>query len=88
MHSIKDMVCVVTGAAKSIGFGVAERYCALGAKVALIDIHPSVVESAERLRTQGYEAAAYVLDITDPDAVKTVFSQIRERYGHKPQGIR
>ena len=81
MHSIKDMVCVITGAAKSIGFGVAERYCALGAKVALIDIHPSVVESAERLRTQGYEAAAYVLDITDPDAVKTVFSQIRERYG-------
>lgn len=81
MHSIKDMVCVVTGAAKSIGFGVAERYCALGAKVALIDIHPSVVGSAERLRTQGYEAAAYVLDITDPDAVKTIFSQIRERYG-------
>lgn len=81
MHSIKDMVCVVTGAAKSIGFGVAERYCALGAKVVLIDIHPSVVESAERLCTQGYEAAAYVLDITDPDAVKTVFSQIHERYG-------
>ena len=30
MHSIKDMTCVVTGAAKSIGYGVAERYCALG----------------------------------------------------------
>lgn len=81
MHSIKDMTCVVTGAAKSIGYGVAERYCALGAKVALIDINPAVTESAEKLRAQGYEATAYVLDITDPEAVKATFDQIRTAYG-------
>ncbi len=81
MHTIKDMTCVVTGAAKSIGYGVAERYCSLGAKVALIDINPAVTESAEKLRAQGYEAAAYVLDITNSEAVKAAFAQIREAYG-------
>ena len=75
------MTCVVTGAAKSIGYGVAERYCSLGAKVALIDINPAVTESAEKLRAQGYEAAAYVLDITNSEAVKAAFAQIREAYG-------
>lgn len=81
MHTIKGMTCVVTGAAKSIGYGVAERYCSLGAKVALIDINPAVTESAEKLRAQGYEAAAYVLDITNSEAVKAAFAQIREAYG-------
>lgn len=81
MHSIQGMTCVVTGAAKSIGFGVAERYCALGARVALIDINPAVMESAEKLRAQGYEATAYVLDITVPEAVKATFAQIRAAYG-------
>ena len=81
MHSIQGMTCVVTGAAKSIGFGVAERYCALGARVALIDINPAVIESAEKLRAQGYEATAYVLDITVPEAVKATFAQIRAAYG-------
>ena len=81
MHSIKDKVCVVTGAAKSIGFGVAERYCALGAKVALIDINPAVVESAKTLQEKGYQAKAFVLDITDPEAVKDVFAQIRAEFG-------
>lgn len=81
MHSIKDKACVVTGAAKSIGYGIAERYCRLGAKVALVDINPAVMQSAEALRAQGYEATAYVLDITDPAAVKTAFAQIRATYG-------
>ena len=81
MHSIKDRVCVVTGAAKSIGFGVAERYCALGAKVALIDINPAVAESAKKLQEKGYQAKAFILDITDTEEVKNVFAQIRAEFG-------
>ena len=69
-------VCVVTGAAKSIGFGVAKKYAESGAKVAMIDIDPLVVESAKGLADKGYVAKSYVLDITDRQTVLKTFEQI------------
>ena len=69
-------VCVVTGAAKSIGFGVAKKYAESGAKVAMIDIDPLVVESAKELADKGYVVRSYVLDITDRQAVLKTFEQI------------
>lgn len=81
MRDLKDKVCVVTGAEKSIGFGIAERYCELGAKVALLDVNPAVLRSAERLRDAGYTAEGWVIDITDKADVDETISQIREKFG-------
>ena len=75
-ENLRDKVCVVTGAAKSIGFAVAEKYAQQGAKVVLIDIDPLVMESAEKLRAQGYSAKGYVLNITQRDAVLSCFADI------------
>lgn len=69
-------VCVVTGAAKSIGFAIAEKYAKSGAKVVLIDIDPLVEASAKSLAEQGYSAKSYVLNITDRDAVLKCFEDI------------
>ena len=46
--SIAGKVCVVTGAARSIGLGIAERYANEGAQVAMIDINHEVINQAER----------------------------------------
>ena len=54
--SLKGKVCVVTGAAKSIGLAIAVKYAEQGAKVALIDIDPLVEKSVEELVAKGYEA--------------------------------
>ena len=81
MHDLKKKVCVVTGAAKSIGFGVAQRYCELGAKVALLDVNPAVLDSAQQLRQAGYTAEGWVVDITDKASVDETFSQIRQKFG-------
>jgi len=81
---LKGKVCVVTGAARSIGLAIAERYAAEGAKVALIDINPAVQEEARRLagRTaDGRSAIAYVLDITDREAVLACFADIVKALG-------
>lgn len=81
MHSIENRTCVVTGSAKSIGFGIAKRFAELGANVAMIDIDPLVVESAASLAQAGCSAKAYVLNITDRDAVMKTFDQIRADFG-------
>ena len=52
--AIQGKVCVVTGAAKSIGFAIAQKYAEQGAKVVLIDIDPLVMESAQSLADKGY----------------------------------
>ncbi|MBT3320305.1 MAG: SDR family oxidoreductase [Clostridia bacterium] len=74
--SLKGKVCVVTGAAKSIGLAIAVKYAEQGAKVALIDIDPLVEKSVEELVAKGYEAKSYILNITDRDAVLKCFEQI------------
>ncbi|MEI6101698.1 MAG: SDR family NAD(P)-dependent oxidoreductase [Eubacteriales bacterium] len=79
--SLKGKVCVVTGAAKSIGFGVAQKYAQEGAAVAMIDIDPQVMESAEKLRAAGANVESYVLDITDRDLVMITFARITEKFG-------
>lgn len=74
--SLKGKVCVVTGAAKSIGIAIAAKYAEQGAKVALIDIDPLVEKSALDLAAKGYEAKSYILNITDREAVLKCFEQI------------
>ena len=78
---IQGKVCVVTGAAKSIGFAIAEKYAQSGAKVVLIDIDPLVEASAKSLADKGYTAKAYVLNITNRDAVLKCFADIVATYG-------
>ncbi len=79
--NLKGKVCVVTGAAKSIGFAIAEKYAEQGAKTVLIDIDPLVVKSAEELCQKGYFAKGIVLNITDRDAVLKCFAEIVSEIG-------
>ncbi len=81
MKDIKDKVCVVTGAAKSIGFGIAARYAELGAKTVLIDIDPLVLDAAKSLSDKGYAAKGYILNITDRLAVMECFSGFQAEWG-------
>jgi meso-butanediol dehydrogenase/(S,S)-butanediol dehydrogenase/diacetyl reductase len=79
--AIKDKVCVVTGAARSIGLAIAEKYCQDGAKVAMIDINPEVTSQAERLSKEGHTAKGYIVDITDQKAVFKCFAEIEQELG-------
>jgi len=79
--TLKDKVCVVTGAARSIGLAIAERYAADGAKVALLDINPAVKQEAARIAAGGRTASGYVVDITDREAVRACFNDIVKSLG-------
>ena len=47
----------------------------------MIDIDPTVSESAQQLRAQGYTVNDYVLNITDRDAVLKTFEQVVSKLG-------
>jgi NAD(P)-dependent dehydrogenase (short-subunit alcohol dehydrogenase family) len=71
----------VTGAARSIGLAIAQRYAADDAEVALLDINQDVKQVAARLAGEGRTAIGYVVDITDRQAVLACFADIVKRLG-------
>jgi NAD(P)-dependent dehydrogenase (short-subunit alcohol dehydrogenase family) len=78
---LSDKVCVVSGSAGSIGLAVAEMYCKLSARVAMIDINPGVEEHSLRLAGPGHATRGYVVDITDQKAVFACFESIVAELG-------
>ena len=78
---LSGKVCVVTGAAKSIGFAIAQKYAQQGAIVAMIDIDPAVIESADKIASQGHSVKGFILDITNRDDVIALFEEIAGTMG-------
>lgn len=82
LDNLKGKVCVVTGAARSIGLGISEKYCKGGAAVAMIDINPEVLVQADRLSKEyGTTVKGYILNITDRNAVLQCFGTIAKELG-------
>ena len=66
---IQDKVCVVTGAAAGIGRAVAARLAEEGGRVALADVD---LAGAEEAAAGIPGAAAFPVDVTDPDRKSVV----------------
>lgn len=69
------------GAPDGIGFAVATRFARGGAAVALMGRSARVQERAGELRADGYVAHAWVVDLTDPDAVTSAVAAAAEVLG-------
>jgi len=72
---------VVTGAARGIGYAVAERLLQSGAAVALWDLDRQALERAEHALAVHGKAAARVVDITDEAAVTAAAADAVSRFG-------
>jgi NAD(P)-dependent dehydrogenase (short-subunit alcohol dehydrogenase family) len=75
-------VAVVTGAARGIGFAIAERLSRAGARVVIADVaEDGAAAAVERLRERGGEAEAAVADVTRPEEVAATFERALEAFG-------
>ncbi|HWH05597.1 MAG TPA: SDR family NAD(P)-dependent oxidoreductase, partial [Gaiellaceae bacterium] len=79
MRRFEGRVAVVTGGAHGIGRASALRLASEGAAVAVVDLNREGAEETAAL-VDG-DAAAFVCDVSDPDAVAGTFARIRERFG-------
>ena len=75
-------VALVTGAARGIGFAIAERLSQAGASVVVADVaEEGAAAAVERLREGGGEAAAAVADVTSPEEVGAMIERALEAFG-------
>ena len=62
---------LVTGAARGLGLGFAQAFCAAGAQVALADIREDLLATAaEGLSQQGFAVHTVVADLSDPASIE------------------
>ncbi len=75
------MRSVVTGAARGLGEGVAERLIADGGRVALLDVDAAVFETASRLQAAYPDGAAFAVrcDVADEGSVDSAVSDVVAR---------
>jgi 3-oxoacyl-[acyl-carrier protein] reductase len=70
-------VCVVTGAARGIGYAIAQRFGREGGRVACIDVSARRLEPAvAELRAEGIDARSYAVDVGRRDNVMDMFARI------------
>ena len=81
-NEFSGTVCLVTGAAQGIGATIAKTFAELGGRVVMADINAAkVVESAERLRTAGFEVTGLALDVRDSAAIDAAFTELENGWG-------
>jgi NAD(P)-dependent dehydrogenase (short-subunit alcohol dehydrogenase family) len=76
---LKDQVAVVTGGAQGLGFAMAQRILASGAKVSLWDRDRAVLDKA--VAALGDGASSKVVDITDLPGLERVHGEVEAEVG-------
>jgi 3-oxoacyl-[acyl-carrier protein] reductase len=78
---LKDRVCVVTGAARGIGFAIAERFGQEGGRIACVDVSARRLEPAvAELKSKGFDARPYEVDVGKRDDVHALFARIESEF--------
>ncbi|MBP39914.1 MAG: 3-oxoacyl-ACP reductase [Chloroflexi bacterium] len=81
-RSIAGEVAIVTGAASGMGRATAHLFGDEGARVALIDINEEpLLKVCKEMTDEGYDAKAWVLDLSDRDAITGVITDIGNHFG-------
>ena len=81
-RSVAGRVVLVTGAASGMGRATAHLFADEGAFVAVTDLDRSSVDKVvEEIRSSGGKAVGWLLDVSDPQRIRTVVAEIAVELG-------
>ncbi len=82
MEDFNNKVAVITGGATGIGFGLAKRFGALGAKVVIGEPRQNRLDEAlTELKSLSIDASAMVMDVTQPESMEAFADFVWDTYG-------
>lgn len=83
MGRFDQRVAVITGAARGIGFGIAQRFASEGASIAILDLDETAAqEAAARLDlTSGARAVGIGCDVVDAAAAEAAVQRVVDELG-------
>ena len=76
---LEGQTAVVTGGGQALGFAIAKRLIASGAKVSLWDMNAAVLEDAKA--ALGSAATSVVVDVTDLDGLRAAHADVEAKVG-------
>jgi NAD(P)-dependent dehydrogenase (short-subunit alcohol dehydrogenase family) len=75
-------IVIITGGARGIGFGIAQRFASYGDVVILLDSDENVGESAaQSLREMNFQVVFRFTDVAKSDSVRDSIKWVMEQYG-------
>lgn len=82
MKSLDDKRVLITGAARGIGYAIAEDFARQGARLVVTDLDEAALEeAASRLDEIGHECVAYQLDVTEYDRLPDLRDEVVDELG-------
>ena len=79
---LNDKVIAVTGGARGLGYAMAQRLGKQGARIALLDMNAETLDQAvSQLSSEGIDAQAFVVNVSDENSVIQAFADIAQRLG-------
>jgi NAD(P)-dependent dehydrogenase (short-subunit alcohol dehydrogenase family) len=83
MDTVRDKVCIISGAASGIGRSIARALAGRGAHIVALDRDDDGIGVlADELGARGATALAHRADVSDPDAFQGVRDAALQRFGH------
>lgn len=82
MGKLDGKVALITGAAAGLGEGISEAYVKHGAKICMVDLSPSVEQTAERLRKEyNAEIITVVANVAKREEMDAAAAKAVEAFG-------